>query len=127
MLNSLKTGIDVSDNDSHMRKIWFNGDASHMFPHIFNPTETETANTYIMEISSAQAVNQLLERFKQQKLHVYRKVLARTNSFCVTKCIASQIATTDSLYYSQSHRLQSFAEYMGTTFAPSKYSGTLFM
>lgn len=127
MFTSLKTGIDVSDDGSHMRSIWFNGEAAGIFPNIFNPLELNAVSKYISEIPSQGPLEELLRRFTDQKLEVYRKTLVRTSSFCVTKCLASQIATADPTYYSHSHRLKSYADQMEMNFTPSNYAGTLFM
>lgn len=127
MLTSLRTGINVSDDGLDMRWIWFQGEATRVFPNIFKPMACDTIFKYIDDVSIENPLEDLLQRFRKQKLDVYRKTLVTADAFCVTKCIAAEIATTDATYYSHSDRLHSFADLLGTEFVPAEYSGTLFM
>lgn len=128
MLVSLRTGNDVEQTPLQMRNIWYSGQAPRIFPNIFNPSKNfhDTYNT-LWNNQNALTLNEMVQLFEKQRLHLYVKTLCETNAFTVVKSSATRIGIEDPTYYRKSARLAEFASRLGEKLELSTYQSTLFM
>lgn len=126
IISSLDTGESIDESDFDMRRAWYVGESTCLFPSFFTRSLSALPDGSYEDFKHPSLAD-LSSQAKAQDIRFYLYKLFEAENVCVVKALCNEINSLDSEFYCHSRRLERYSRLTGVKFNEIKYHKSTFM